>query len=218
MKTFIPQALLRGVYGLAVAASLLAASLLNAADARKPFKVAGVFIDGCSCEAPCPCELTGLAHGCEGVGAMVLSSGSFGGQDFGEAAIAYATVPGKWIRLYLDVKKATDRAAVEAFARSAYAAFGKVEEVKNAAIAVSGEHGHYSLTVDAGKIMKLTMEPVLGGDKQTPLAISNTQNRFVPVFLQGKTVSAVYHDSGHEITLKDSNAYFQDKMKSKGSL
>jgi hypothetical protein len=203
---------------LLVAASFLAASLLKAADEKKPFKLEGAFIDGCSCDAPCPCELTGLAHGCEGVGAMVLTSGSFAGQDFGEASIAYGTVPGKWVRLYLDVKKATDRVAVEAFARSAFAAFGKIEEVRNAAIALTGESGNYTLTVDSGKVMTLKTEAVLGGDKKKPIAISNTQNPFVSVFLQGKTVSGVYHDGGQEFKLKDSNAYFQDKVKAKGEL
>jgi hypothetical protein len=185
---------------------------------KAPYTVAGLFVDSCSCKAPCACEIIGLAHGCEGVGALLLDSGSFDKADLSGVKIAYATVPGKWVRLYVEVKMPEQLAAAEAFGRAAFAAFGKIESVRPASVAVSGKGGSYTLTVDGGKVISMKMEPVLGGDKKNPVAISNTQNPFASTFLQGKTVDARFRDGGEEFTLKGSNAYFQDRMKAKGDL
>src|SRR4051794_6944000 len=86
--------------GINLAAGLPPAS----AEAKSPFTVAGTYVEGCSCSAPCPCQLTGVAHGCNGVGAITLTSGSYRGVALNGVKIAYATVPGEWVRLYVDVR------------------------------------------------------------------------------------------------------------------
>src|SRR5205807_6337661 len=44
---------------------------------KLPFSVSGTFVEGCSCSGPCPCELTGVAHGCNGVGGVAVTSGTY---------------------------------------------------------------------------------------------------------------------------------------------
>lgn len=206
--------------GLAVMLFWLTAlpSVYSAETGKASFRATGLFLDSCSCSAPCGCELVGLAHGCQGVGALVLTSGKYNGTDLAGAKIAYATVPGKWVRLYVETKTPEQRTAVEAFGRAAFAGFGKIQSVRPASVVVTGSGGRYTLAVDGGKVMTMTMEPVLGGDKKRPVAIGNTQNRFASTFLQAKTVHTVFHDGGQKFTLKGSNAYYQDNMKAKGDL
>ena len=50
--------------------AVLTAPRAIAAGAKSAYSAAGTFVEGCSCNAPCPCQLTGVAHGCTGVGAM----------------------------------------------------------------------------------------------------------------------------------------------------
>jgi hypothetical protein len=187
-------------------------------DAKQPFSATGTFVEGCSCSAPCPCQLTGVAHGCTGVGAMAFTGGTFQGQSLAGTKIVYATTPGDWVRLYVDAPNPQQLAAAEAFGRAVYSAFGKIESVKPAHIALAGSAGRYTVSVDNGKIMRLATEPVLGGDGRTPIAISNIHDPIHPTVLQAKTVSGSYDDGDHSFTLKDSNSYFNDRMKSKGKL
>jgi hypothetical protein len=188
------------------------------AGAKQRFSAAGTFVEGCSCSAPCPCELTGVAHGCTGVGALSLTGGSYQGRSLAGAKIVYATAPGDWVRLYVDAATPQQRAAAEAFGRAVYSAFGKIESVKPAHIALTGSAGSYSLSVDNGKIMKLTTKPVLGGNGRTPIVINNIHDPVHPTVMQGKTVSGSYNDGDHSFTLKDSNSYFNDRMRGQGKL
>jgi hypothetical protein len=207
---------LAAVLVFAAARALPAAPKMGAA--KQAYTASGVFVEGCSCSAPCPCELVDVKKGCEGVGAMTLTSGSYMGTDLAGTKIAYATGPGEWVRLYVDPKNPSQAKAAEAFAKAVYSAFGPIEAVKQAPIAISGKGGRYTLTVDGGKIMKLTTEPVLGGNKRTPIMISNTQDPLHPDVMQGKTVSGSYKDEKHSFELKGSNSYFTDRMKSSGKI
>lgn len=192
-------------------------SPVSAADTQ-PFNISGLYVEGCSCSAPCGCELIGLEHGCQGVGAVSLTSGKYKGMDISGAKIVYAGVPSSWIKLYIDVKDPAKENAVKSFAEAAFGPMGKVESVKNAKIDIAGKNGKYSLSVDDGKIMKFESEPVLGGDKKTPVAHTNTNNLLVKTFLQAKTISATYSDGDRNFTLKDSNSYFNNKMKTAGKM
>jgi hypothetical protein len=200
-----------------VGASVLFGAATPAAS-KKPYSAAGTFVEGCSCSAPCPCQLTGVKHGCEGVGAMTLTSGSYMGVDLTGAKIAYAAVPGTWVRLYVSTPKPSQRKAAEAFARAVYTPFGAIEAVKIAPIAISGQNGRYTVMVNGGKTMKLTTQPVLGGDKRTPITISNIHDPLHPTVMQGKTIECTYEDGERSFTIKDSNSYFTNKMKSRGSI
>lgn len=204
---------------LAILVSTLVFAVAAASAAGKEaFHVKGEFIDGCSCSPPCGCVMTGLEHGCEGVGGMVLSSGKFAGVDLSGAKIIYAVEPGKWVRGYVDAKNPAQQKAAMAFAKVAFAQFGKVEFVKPARIEVSGKNGDYKLAVNGGKTMKLVTRPVLGGDKRTPVMHKNISDPLNDVFYQAKTVSGSYSDEGRSFKLKDSNAYFNPHLDKSGKL
>jgi hypothetical protein len=203
-----------------IAAGLVVSIALTAAraDEALPFHVTGTVVDGCSCSAPCPCELIEAMPGCLGVGAMILSSGNYQGVDLAGAKIAYAKVFGDWVRIYIDAPRTDQRPAAEAFARAVYKPFGKIEAVRPATIALAGRAGRYTLTVDGGKTMTLTTEPVIGGDKRTPITISNIKNPLNPTVMQGKTVEGSFEDGERSLTLKGSNAYFTDRMRQSGKI
>jgi len=132
--------------------------------------------------------------------------------------IAYATVPGEWVRLYVDVRDPQQQEAATAFARAVYGTFGPIEAVKPAHIQLAGQGGKYTVSVDDGKIMQYTTEPVLGGDQRTPIVIGNIHDPLHPTVMQGKTISGTYQDGDRSFTLKDSNSYFTDRMRNRGKL
>ena len=98
------------------------------------------------------------------------------------------------------------------------AGFGKMESIKSAKVRVWHRGNMDYATVDGGKIMDLKSQAVLGGDNRTPLMYSNIHDPFHPVVMQGKTLSASYSDGAHQISLKDSNAYFHHHIVASGSL
>lgn len=209
----------RSVLSLALTAGMIVAvSSAARAQEKQAYSVSGTFVEGCSCSAPCPCQLTGINHGCDGVGAMMLKSGSYKGVDLTGTKIVYASAPGEWVRLYVDVPNPSQREAAEAFARAVYTPFGKIEAVKPAKIDLSGDGGKYTVSVDGGNIVQLTTEPVLGGDNRTPITFSNIHDVLHPTVMQGKTISGSYHDGDRSFTLKDSNSYFTNRMRSKGKI
>ncbi|HZT41757.1 MAG TPA: DUF1326 domain-containing protein [Chthonomonadaceae bacterium] len=185
---------------------------------KQDYTVVGEYVEGCSCTGVCPCELTGVKMGCLGVGAMKLTSGSYMGVDLSGAKIAYATMPGSWVRVYVDASSPEQSKAAKAFARAVYTAFGKVEAAKDAKISMSGTGGRYQVTVNGGRTMRLSTVPVLGGDKTTPITHTNTKDLLNHTMMQGKTVSGSYHDGPRSMTLKGSNSYFNDKMDSSGQV
>jgi hypothetical protein len=173
-------------------------------------------VEGCSCMGVCPCEMTGVMDGCQGFGAIVLDSGTYNGTDVSGAKMAYAGVIGKWIRVYVQPKSAGQDAAVKAFARSWYSAFGKVESVRDARLQMDGTGGRYTVMVDGGKIAKFTTVPVIGGDKKTPIVHTNVNDPIIKTMMQGKTVSGSYHDGKRAFTLKGSNSYFNSHIRASG--
>jgi hypothetical protein len=208
---------------LALAGSLAARSNQSkekmADAARADFSVEGMFVDCCSCMPPCPCELTEVAACCEGVGAHLISSGNYAGDDLAGAKIAHAKVVGEWVILYVDAKDGKQRAAAEKFGRAVFAKFGPIKEVKAAKIEVTGADGKYTVTVDGGKIMKFETEPVLGGDGKTPLGYTNIQNAVNPTVYQGRCVWAAYSDGDKKVTVeKGRNSHFNPKLKSSGKI
>lgn len=183
---------------------------------KHEFRVAGTFLEGCSCTISCPCAMPGgLKHGCQAVGAVTVTSGAYQGVDLAGAKIVYATSPGSWVRLYID---APAEEAATAFARAAFSALGKIEAVKNAKIDLSGRGGTYTLTVDGGKIAQLSTEPVLGADRKTPMTHTNTVIPFSPTVMQGRTLKGSFHDGERSFTLEGSNSYFNERVMSSGAI
>lgn len=193
---------------------------VRAADEEKhPFEIEGMYVEGCSCKPPCPCELTGVEMGCIGVGAFRFTAGKYLDTSLEGCGFAYATEPGSWVRIYVDAKEAKQREAVTALAKAALREFGTCESVKDAKIEIAGADGKYSLNVEEGKVMSLSTEPILGGDGKTPLVYSNIHNPLHPDVMQGKTVACEYKDDKHSFKLeKGDNAYFHTKLKSAGKL
>jgi hypothetical protein len=188
------------------------------ATAKADFGVEGMFVDCCSCRPPCPCEITEVAPGCQGVGVHQISSGNYAGDDLGGVKIAHAKVVGEWVNLYIDARD-EQRAAAEKFGRAAFAGFGPIKQVKAAKIEVSGADGKYTATVDGGSIMKLETEPLLGGDGKTPIGYTNIKNAVNPAVFQGKCVSATYADGDKQVTVETGrNSHFNPKLKSSGKI
>jgi hypothetical protein len=185
----------------------------------KEFSVDGYYVEACSCNAPCPCELTGANMSCEGVGAYHFDKGKYGGEDFSGTSMAYSLHIGKEVHLYLDAPDAKKKAALEAFSRAALAAFGPVKGVHDAKISIDGKDGAYTVKVDGGKIMTCTTTPVLGGDHKTAIKHENTLDAVNPVMYQGKCESCTYIHGDNKITLeKGRNAYFNQHMKTAGKV
>lgn len=199
-----------------------AATLVSAAYAggagKHHFSVTGSYVEGCTCGAPCKCELTGVEMGCEGVGAFSFTGGSYDGKNVAGVRAAYATKPGDWVIIYIDAPTAAKRAAGEALMRAALSGFGKIEAVKNAKVTVGHKGNADWCQVDGGKIMDLKSQAVLGGDGKTPLTYSNIHDALHPTVMQGKTTSATFSDGDKKFELKDSNAFFNHAIKSSGSM
>ncbi len=210
----------RGMVGLgAVVAGVGAAGLAPSPAAPKDFSIEGYYVEACSCRMPCPCELTGIMNGCKGVGLYHITKGTYDGADFSGAELAYTLELGDRVLVYVDAPDAKTEAAATAFARAAFAAFGPVKSVKNATIEISGADGTYTATVDGGKVMRLETEPVLGGDKKTPIVHTNTNGVLNSTMYQGSCVSCTADDQGVSFTLeKGRNVYFNAKVKSNGKI
>ncbi|KAA0226235.1 DUF1326 domain-containing protein [Fimbriimonadia bacterium ATM] len=178
----------------------------------------GYYVEGCSCSAPCPCELTGVAMGCEGVGGFYFRRGTFEGQDISGTRMAYAVAPGSWVICYVDAPTEAKRAAVASLARTAFAAWGKMEAVKATSIQVSAANGNLSMKINGGAICTLTAKPFLGMDKKNPIKISNINSVLHPEVWQATVETCTFNDGGHQFEIKGSNAYYNPTIKVSGSL
>jgi len=187
------------------------------ATAQAKFSARGVFIDACTCTMPCACTLTGPNMSCEGLGAFSFTGGNFNGQSVAGAKVAYALAAGDWFRLYVDAKDPKVAKAAAALMAKEFEGFGRYEGSTPAKVAISGSAGNYSISVNDGKIMMFTTKAVMGGDGKSPVMYSNAHSKLSPSFKQGTVVSGSYKDAGHAFTLKDSNAYFNEKVKSSGA-
>ncbi|MBS1707507.1 MAG: DUF1326 domain-containing protein [Armatimonadetes bacterium] len=196
----------------------LASTLVASPAKAKSFHFTGYYAETCSCTAPCPCELTGLSKGCQGVGAFVFKAGSFDGVNISGSKAAYATGPGEWVMIYVDAPTAAKRKAVSAMMNAALAGFGKIESTRNAKVSLTMKNGHYVGSIDGGKVCSFETTPTLGGDKKTPLVYSNVNDPFHPTVMQGNNVGTHFDDGGHTFDLKDSNAFFNGSLSSSGKL
>jgi hypothetical protein len=182
----------------------------------------GMYAEACSCKPPCPCELTGVAMGCEGVGAYELKKATFDGHDISGTKIAYALNLAEkdgWVHVYVDQPDAKKHDAAVAFAKAALSVFGNITVTKDADIKIAEKDNKYTASVDNGKVMKFETEPMMGGDKTTPMTHTNTHDKLNPVFHQGAVVSAEYKGGDKEFKLaKGRNCYFNNHMKSKGEV
>jgi len=182
------------------------------------YRVVGTFVDGCSCSVPCPCEFAGsFKEGCNNIGLLVLTSGTYKGVDLAGTKMLEAGLAGTWIRVYVDASD-TQREAAVALAKAAFSVYGKIEAVKNARIDFSGTDGRYKLAVDGGKIIEMTTEPVLGVDGKTPIILTNVPTAFASIVMQARTIKASFHDANRSFTLENSNSTFNDRVNSKGNL
>lgn len=182
------------------------------------FTVAGTFVETCTCNAPCGCEMIGLEMGCEGVGAMQFTSGSYHGVDLSGAKIVYAVEPGKWVRLYVDASP-SQQATAEEFARAVYTSWGKIESVKKARVEIGGSAGAYSVMVDGGTVMTYRTEPVLGADHKTAVSHSNINDTLNTTVYQGKNVDTAFHDGNRKFKIgAGTNSFFNDHMSASGKI
>jgi hypothetical protein len=185
------------------------------------YSVEGQYVESCSCRIPCPCEMTGAMKGCTGVGAYQIDKGTYNGVDLSGARFAYATSVGEWVDIYVDAKDDAQAEAVKGMAGGFLKAFGKIEDVKNGKIDIKRDGYAFSVSVDGGKVMKFQTEPVIGGDKKTPLAHTNIGDPFNSTMYQGKGISTSYTSpkSDKSFTIdKGRNSYCNDKMKGSGQL
>ena len=210
-----------GASGVLAAAALLLAMAAAAQDAGPPkeaFTVRGLFVEGCSCPAPCPCQLVGFRHGCQGVGALRLTAGRFRGVSLAGVEIAYATLPSVWTRLYVDAPTVPQREAAMELARRVYAPFGEIEAVTPARIEIAGVRGSYRLTVDNGRVMTLETEAVIGGDGKTAVGHTNVKDALNSTLYQAKTIRGSFADGERKFELQGSNSFFNDQMNKRGEL
>lgn len=214
MKSYIRV----GARTLLAGLALVSLAAFGGTGTKHPFNIAGTFLDSCSCELLCPCVTGREMHMCQGVGGMAITSGKYMDVDLAGAKFAYATALGGWLRLYVDAKDAKQQEALTAFTKAAFGAFGKIEEVKKAKIELTGAAGKYTLSVDGGKIMTATTEPVLGADQKTPFTVGNTLIPVSPMLMQGKTVKGSFNDGGHSFTIANSNSYFNHTAHNSGTL
>lgn len=181
------------------------------------YSVTGTYVEGCDCNVPCPCEITNSETGCQSVSAMSLKNGNFMGTDLSGAEIVVVSKYPEWVRIYIDAKNDKQKNASVEFAKEIYGDRGKIEAINNAKIDLSEKDNNFIVKVDDGKVMQLTTQPILGGDKTTPITYTNTSSKLTPVFMQARVISCNFSDGERQFELKGSNSFFNTNMKSKGS-
>jgi hypothetical protein len=162
--------------------------------------------------------MLGLKMGCQAIGAMSLTSGTFHGVNLAGAKIAVGMTPGHWVRLYVDARNPRQQRAATDFARTAFKDWGKLEGVKHVPVSIAGSGGYYKVSVGGGKIIQLTTKPMLGADKKTAIVYSNMPNPLTTVLKQGRTVSGSFKDGGRSFQLKGSNSFFNDRLNTRGKV
>jgi hypothetical protein len=185
---------------------------------QKPFELHGIYLEGCSCDLVCACDLKGaMVKGCQVMGAMIISSGIYGDFNLSGVKIAFA-IGDKWVRIYVQSKDATQTEMAGALGRALFGTYGKVEAIRKAEIDLSGSNGNYRLKVDGGKVINLKTEPVLGADKKTAVTYTNYPDPLFHTIMQGKVVSGTYKDNEHQFTLKSTNSFFNQDWSGSGKI
>jgi hypothetical protein len=203
---------------LAVALLFLVLIPIGARADEKPFNLHGIYLEGCSCDVVCACDLKGaMVKGCQVMGGMIISSGNYGDFNLSGAKIAFA-VGDQWVRIYVQSKDPAQDEVAGAMARALLGAYGRVEAIRNAEIELSGNNGNYTLKVDAGKVINLKTQPVLGADKKTAVTYTNYPDPLFHTILQAKVVSGTYNDGKHHFTLKGTNSFFNQDWAASGKI
>jgi hypothetical protein len=206
--------------------SFLAASIMmltplaGKAAEKHPFNVTGTYVEGCGCDIPCACPMTGAVKGCQGIDTMELSGGTYNGVDLKGVKIVVTKTLENWARVYLDAPDPKQREAAAVFATAWAGQMGKVEAVKDAKIEFSGKDGSHTVKVEDGKIAQLITKVILGADEKKPLSHANlkTPLNLNPTLYQARTLSGSFRDGDRSFELKNSNSYFNSQMKASGEL
>ena len=185
---------------------------------EKPFELNGIYVEGCSCQMVCTCSLNGeMAPGCQVMGALIISSGNYGGADLSGIKMAFA-IGGGWGRIYIQSDDSAKAATAAEFGRSLMSLYGTIESIQDAKIDLAGSDGNYTLSVNDGEEILLKTKPVLGGDKKTAVTYTNYPDPLLHTIMQGKVVSGSYNDDKHHFTLKDSNSFFNQNLSASGKI
>ena len=206
---------IRMAAGLLLGLSVLLGATHVFAQDKVEYRFTGSTIEGCSCGVTCSCPWMGLSKGCQAVNVIAMTGGTYKGVNLAGAKIAHGGLPGNRIYIYVDASEA-QREAVTAFAKAYWASEGKLEGVRNVKIDISGDAGKYTVRIDGGKIAQLTTEPILGGDKKTPVTHTNTSDPWA--LKQARTVKGSFHDGNISFTLENTNSYFNEHIEKSGKM
>jgi len=203
---------------LAVASLFLVLIPIEVRADQKPFDLHGIYLEGCSCNLVCACDLKGaMVQGCQVMGAMIISSGTYGDFNLSGVKIAFA-IGDKWVRIYVQSKDPAQTEVAGAMGRALFGTYGAVEAIHNAEIELSGSNGTYTLKVDSGKVINLKTQPVLGADKKTAVTYTNYPDPLFHTIMQAKVVSGIYNDGKHHFSLKGTNSFFNQDWAATGKI
>lgn len=185
--------------------------------AKHSYSYEGVFMEGCSCHDVCISEITGKDAGCHGLGAIDFKKGSFDGSDFSGAKVVFVWDSGKWVRLYIDAP-APKKKAVTDFMMTMVGDWGAYEGATDAKILINSNSKEMSFSVNDGKIAKMSLKPVLGGDGKTGVAYDNLKSPMHSKLWQGETISAGFSSGREAIALLGTNGYYNVDCKMHGQI
>jgi len=203
---------------LAVASLIIILVPFQSSADQKPFDLHGIYLEGCSCDIVCSCDLKGaMVKGCQVMGVMIISSGTFGDFNMSGVKIAFA-IGDKWVRIYVQTKDPVQTGVAGEMGRALFAAYGNIETIRDADIDLSGSNGNYTLKVDNGKVINMKTQPVLGADKKTAVTYTNYPDPLFHTILQARVVSGIYNDGKHHFTLKNTNSFFNQDWTASGKI
>jgi hypothetical protein len=194
----------------AVALGLIATVAFGAKKGSN-WSIKGLYVDACTCGVPCGCVMNGKPEsGCQGVNILRVDSGRYEDTNLSGAKVALGLQPGGWAILYFDPSTTeAQRAALQKILEPEVQAFGlTVEAVKTAPIQISGTDGAYHASV--GDVVTLATEPVMGLDKQHPIAHRNMPDPLIRDCYQARTVSGSFKDGDHEFQMNGTNCFWSD--------
>ncbi len=184
---------------------------------EKPFDLHGTYVEGCSCSMVCTCSLNGsMVPGCQVMGAMIISSGTYGDDSLSGDKVAFAVGHG-WVRIFVESNDSAQAKTAGALAKALLSPYGTIESVRDAEIELSGSDGNYTLSVGEGKVILLKTQPVLGADGKTAVTYTNYPDPLLRTIMQGKVVSGSYDDGEHHFALKGSNSFFNQNWSASGN-
>jgi len=173
------------------------------------YKLKGVWMNSCSCDAGCPCLFfSDPTRGtCDGIDTFHIESGNYGTTKLDGLNVVLATRSpgniwkGNWrAALYLDKRAdAKQKPALETlFTGKAGGVLGEIGKLigslagtKWADIKIDPK----ARTAEIPGILRFKLEPVLGGDQKTPIRVEN--NPFGPAIgtmSMGKATNSTFQD------------------------